>query len=143
MGEQLKVFTVEEANQLIPVLTELLTVLKEKHSHAVDLEAQIDALELVSNPDSDLSVEELNVHLEKHREAADDFYKIVDEIQSYGCFLKDAEMGLIDFYAVLEGKVVYLCWKLGERKVEHWHEIGKGYAFRQPLKSHAKDKGED
>ena len=133
MDNELKVFTVEEANQLTPILTGLIHELKEKQNQAVHIEAQIDALEIIGNTEDKKSKQEIAVLTKKHQDLVTDFYEMIDKIQSYGCLFKDAEAGLIDFYSMMDGKVVYLCWKLGEEKVDHWHEIGKGYAYRRPL----------
>ena len=132
MSNQVRTFTVEEANQLIPALSELLVELKHKQNQVVDMEAQIDALELVSEGD-DRSIAELNSLTEQHHERVSEFYRAVDRIHNYGCLLKDVEIGLIDFYSVIDGKVVYLCWKLGEQSVGHWHDVEKGFPFRKPL----------
>ena len=61
------------------------------------------------------------------------FYGIVDEIHETGCVLKDVDLGLVDFYGYHKGRMVYLCWKLGESEVSYWHEIGHGYIHRQPI----------
>jgi len=55
----------------------------------------------------------------------------VDELGSIGVELKDYESGLIDFPGRHQGRDIYLCWKLGEDKVTHWHELHSGYAGRQ------------
>jgi hypothetical protein len=47
--------------------------------------------------------------------------------------LKDPELGLIDFPSLRDGKVVYLCWRLGETAIAYWHDTDTGYASRQPL----------
>ena len=47
--------------------------------------------------------------------------------------MKDPNKGLIDFPALLDGRVVYLCWKLGEETVEHWHELTAGFDNREPV----------
>jgi len=133
MDNELKVFSIEEANQLIPVLRELIHQLKEKQDQAVHVEAQIDALEIVGGTDNPKSKKEVDSLVKKHQDIVTDFYEIIDKIQSFGCLLKDLEMGLVDFYSVMDGKVVYLCWKLDEHKINHWHEIGKGFMYRQPL----------
>jgi hypothetical protein len=54
-------------------------------------------------------------------------------LERLGVTLKDAQIGLIDFYGYRDGQLVELCWKLGEPAVEHWHRIGDGFAGRQPL----------
>ncbi len=133
MDPQLRTFTVEEAQALIPNLTALLIQLKEKQKKAMGLETQIDALELIADRESERSVQELNQLIEKHHAEATEFYAIVDKIHGHGCVLKDAQTGLIDFYAVINGKVVYLCWKLGEKAIDHWHDVGKGFSSREPL----------
>ncbi|TMB93458.1 MAG: DUF2203 family protein, partial [Chloroflexi bacterium] len=63
--------------------------------------------------------------------------ELAERVQSYGCELKDMEMGLIDFRWLREDREVYLCWKLGEARVEHWHELETGFAGRQPLEEEA------
>ena len=47
--------------------------------------------------------------------------------------LKDPRLGLVDFPMEYEGRVVLLCWHLGEPQVQFWHELDAGYAGRQPL----------
>jgi hypothetical protein len=54
-------------------------------------------------------------------------------IQELGCELKDIDMGLVDFPALREGRVVYLCWRYGEDRLRYWHELDAGFAGRQPL----------
>lgn len=57
----------------------------------------------------------------------------IDELRSLGLEPKGAVDGLVDFPAVMDGRVVYLCWKLGETEVTHWHEVNAGFAGRQSL----------
>ena len=131
---QLKVFTTEEANQLIPKLTERLTQLIVLKVEILAKEAEIDALEILyPEKGKGKSSPEVAQEVELYNEAVNRFYASIDEIHEWGCFLKDLEMGLVDFYTLHEGRVVYLCWKLGEPEVAFWHEVGRGYAFRQPL----------
>ena len=47
--------------------------------------------------------------------------------------LKDAELGLVDFYGKLDGRDIFWCWKHGEDHIGHWHEIEAGFAGRRPL----------
>ena len=134
MDHELRTFTTNEVNQLIPALTPLLLKRKEKQEHAVKLEAQIDALELISEGSGESSVKELRRLTEAHHKEATEFYAVIEAIHRHGCLVKDVEKGLVDFYSVIEGKVVYLCWMLGEEKVAHWHEVGQGFGQRQPLR---------
>jgi len=54
-------------------------------------------------------------------------------IRSWGIELKDAERGLVDFYAERNGQIVYLCFLYGEDDVKWWHTLEGGFAGRQPL----------
>ena len=58
---------------------------------------------------------------------------LAEQINELGCELKDIDQGLIDFRTEMDGREVYLCWKLGEERVEWWHELDTGFAGRQPL----------
>ena len=57
----------------------------------------------------------------------------VEEINAHGCICKGVEQGLIDFPCVLGSEVVFLCWQLGEPKVNFWHRIDDGFAGRRAL----------
>lgn len=57
----------------------------------------------------------------------------VTRIIQTGCLIKDLDVGLIDFPAMLKGEEIYLCWKLGEERIEYWHSIHDGFAGRKPL----------
>ena len=58
---------------------------------------------------------------------------LVEEIIGMGVALKDVDQGLVDFPAVHDGRVVYLCWKQGEDEIRFWHDLDTGFAGRQPL----------
>ena len=57
------------------------------------------------------------------------------EIDSIGVQVKDLEQGLLDFPSLMDGKLVLLCWKLGEPAITHWHTEEEGFAGRKPLDS--------
>jgi hypothetical protein len=57
----------------------------------------------------------------------------VEKIQQSGCQVKDLDEGVIDFPSLKAGEEIYLCWKLGEKHIEHWHGIDEGFAGRQRL----------
>jgi hypothetical protein len=60
--------------------------------------------------------------------------ELESELADLGIELKDYLMGLIDFRCRMDGRDVYLCWKLGEPTVAYWHELDAGYNGRQRLK---------
>jgi hypothetical protein len=66
-------------------------------------------------------------------DAMEKLEKEIQKLEDYGCVLKDMSTGLLDFPAVRLGSRVWLCWKLGERKVSFWHGLNEGYAGRKPI----------
>jgi len=64
--------------------------------------------------------------------------EIATEIEEMGCFLKDIDLGLVDFPSEMEGDVVFLCWQYGEAQVIAWHSIESGFGQRRPLPDAAK-----
>ncbi len=57
----------------------------------------------------------------------------LEELEHVGCVFKGFEQGLVDFYGKLDGRDVFWCWKVGEDRIEHWHDLEAGYAGRQPV----------
>ena len=57
----------------------------------------------------------------------------VRQIDAWGVNLRDIGTGLVDFPALVNGRPVWLCWKLGEDDIAYWHELDAGIAGRQPL----------
>ena len=94
-------------------------------------------------------IRELNPEIQKARDAAafDGFSKsgveyveavshlmlLIHQVKDMGVILKDADKGLCDFPYMRKGKVVYLCWQLGEERIEYWHDIEAGFGGREPL----------
>jgi len=124
-----RLFSLSEANRLIPTLEEHLTAVKRGKSVLIETKDEIKKASKNAQfgggsfvaPHYILALEQINDHLR--------------EIQEMGVLVKDVEMGLCDFPHLYKGRVVYLCWKLGESKVGWWHEVHSGYAGRQPLDS--------
>jgi len=57
----------------------------------------------------------------------------VARLDGWGITLRDIQTGLIDFPALVAGRQVWLCWRLGEDEVAWWHELTTGVAGRRPL----------
>jgi hypothetical protein len=122
-----KLFTVEEANALLPKLQELLDnlafhrdAMREKAPHLEPI-LRAAAADGGGRIGSEYGVEAYKLYL------------AIERIQELGVLLKDLDMGLLDFPHEREGRVVFLCWHPPEERIEYWHEIEAGYAGRQPL----------
>ena len=63
----------------------------------------------------------------------DQMQAAVARIDGWGITLRDIDTGLIDFPALVSGRQVWLCWRLGEGPVEWWHELDDGFSGRRPL----------
>ena len=82
---------------------------------------------------NDVYAEEL-AHVQQELEKdGEQLREYVRELEVLGVEPKSGPEGLVDFPAVLDGRIVYLCWKLGEPEVLHWHELDAGFAGRQSL----------
>jgi len=57
----------------------------------------------------------------------------VERLIAWDVTLRDIETGLVDFPALVSGRQVWLCWRLGEADVAWWHELSTGVAGRRPL----------
>ena len=126
-----RLFTVEEANALIP---ELRPVVEELLGSFREIRAEIEAA--ASQAKLPLGSPELGRHLEERAVAPrlfDRVKKLVEQIHSSGCLVNGPEAGLIDFPCLLNNEIVFLCWKYGEPGIGYWHRIPDGFAGRRPL----------
>lgn len=124
-----RTFTLTEAKQLLPQLEEQLLAVKEEkdvlvHSHGEIKKASANAQ---SNGGSFAGP--------RYIRALERISDSVEAIQEMGVLVKDLDIGLCDFPCQMNGRVVYLCWKLGEPEIRFWHEVEDGYTGRQPLET--------
>jgi hypothetical protein len=63
----------------------------------------------------------------------DQMQAAVIEVGSWGIVLRDIQTGLVDFPALVAGRQVWLCWRLGEDEVGWWHELSEGFGGRRRL----------
>ena len=78
--------------------------------------------------------------VEQHgRGETDQVRALVEELQGLGCYFKGVEEGLVDWYSYYAGRPVFLCWKLGEPRIEWWHQIDAGFVGRQPILPNQRD----
>jgi hypothetical protein len=129
-----KIFTLEQANAMLPLVRAIMKDLAELSRDVLERRERLAFL--LSGRDaksSDLYRDELaqiEEELQKDNERLRDY---VRELHELGVEPKNGPEGLVDFRCLMDGRVVYLCWKLGEPKIGHWHELDAGFAGRQPL----------
>ena len=129
-----KLFTVEEANARLPLIRAIVKDLADLSRDVIERRQRLSHLLAGRNVDADdpYSAELVQVEneLEKDGERLQEY---VEELRQLGVEPKNGPEGLVDFPAMIDGRLVYLCWKLDEPEVTHWHEIDVGFAGRQPL----------
>lgn len=127
-------FTAPEADAL---LSQVRTVMEEvqRRKLAFDqLQGEVEKLEgrLAGNGHLGES-ERLAERQEAVRQIGAQIAELVEKVQALGVEVKDLTTGLVDFRALREGREVYLCWRVGESRVEWWHPLEGGFATRQHL----------
>jgi hypothetical protein len=128
-----KLFTVEEANRMLPLVRAIAADLADLSDSVMDRRHRLNHLTAGRElDDGDVYGDEL---AEVEKDLQRDTEKLqgyVEELRQLGVEPKGLD-GLVDFPSMLDGRVVYLCWKLGEPAILHWHEIDAGFQGRQPL----------
>jgi hypothetical protein len=71
----------------------------------------------------------------EHQQLAASLKTALNRILAAGCLIKDLDVGLLDFPAVIDNEDVYLCWKLGEDRIRFYHRQDEGFAGRKPIDS--------
>ena len=132
-----KTFTLQEAAQLIPKLSEWLREAIEAKSEAAKIEGELRALAARINALGGVEIDPAAVGQRKrtHQRAAQRLRRVLGAIEESGCLVKDLDVGLIDFPARLGAEEVYLCWKLGETRIDYWHRPDEGFTGRKRIRN--------
>ena len=134
-------FTVDQANRTLPLVRRIVEDVVREHRR---WQEKILELELVASTAAAAAVgaeraapsssDERVAAIERDTMAiARDIDAFERELEELGIVLKDRRLGLIDFPGEIDGRKVWLCWRLGEPAVQYWHDLEAGYAGRQPL----------
>lgn len=132
----MKFFSAERANALIPKIAPLVEeLLRKRRDLAIKL--------LESDPALRANAQAHGGRLAGLRspfppprfgELKSEIVRLIHRIESFGCIVKDIDLGTVDFPSTRGGEPMYLCWKAGEPAVTHWHGTDEGFAGRKPLK---------
>ncbi|HEU4383782.1 MAG TPA: DUF2203 domain-containing protein [Anaeromyxobacteraceae bacterium] len=135
MADAPKMFTLEEANALVPTL-------QLEFGRVARLRAELGPLiERVGGADAAVAILQegagapggLEREAGRLKEVAADIAATVERVNELGCVVKDLDIGLVDFFSLRENEPVFLCWQFGEPGVVHWHPIDEGFAGRRPI----------
>jgi hypothetical protein len=126
-----KIFTVVEAQNTLPLVRVIVRDVMDRYTvlrtRLKELRIGRDAFLAATSTDPrrDLPPDIADI--------VDDLRSYVEELEGLGCFLKDPEIGLVDFYGEVNGEIVYLCWRHGEDRLRYYHGLHSGYSARQLL----------
>ena len=138
-------YDLDAANARLPELRAILAALRDQRADLIRLRDQVlerqeaveagggRATEGSADPDESASDDELRLIRLRMQGVIDQMQAGVARIDALGITLRDIESGLIDFPALVSGRQVCLCWRLGEDDVAWWHELTGGFSSRQPL----------
>lgn len=127
-----KLFTLEEAERTLPLVKRIV------HDLTVEYPAWREAVGrfeiLTGGARADWGeTQELIEAREEVSAHAERINRYLQELEAVGCVFKGFEAGLVDFYSLREDRPIFLCWRLGEKRITHWHEVESGFAGRQPI----------
>ncbi|MBV8053694.1 MAG: DUF2203 domain-containing protein [Deltaproteobacteria bacterium] len=126
-----KIFSLAEANELIPRLEIAIRQLQSKTGELRRSIAEVVKLDPAARQ---LPLPQIIERYPQLRESANQVAQAAEKIETYGCLLKDIDQGLVDFpWEIEEDRIVFLCWQFGEPAVIAWHPVEAGFAQRQPL----------
>jgi hypothetical protein len=129
-----RLYTLDEAEALLPRLTPILEAIRDAQREHSDAEAEVEQLQkAIGSNGHGVKADRVAKAREAMARAATVLREQVGELDALGVELKDPSTGLIDFRARRQGRIVYLYWRLGEPRIDWWHELDTGFAGRQPL----------
>ena len=127
-----KLFTLAEANRTLPLVKRIVQDIMTVYPEWKDLVAQYELVAAQAKPEWGESTEQLAL---KGRvdAVATRINGFLRELEQIGCEFKGFDEGLVDFHGRLDEREILWCWKSGEDRITHWHELESGFAGRQPI----------
>lgn len=126
-----RVFTVDEANRTLPLVSRIVEDIVRDYARWRE---KVEAYELEVARTTRGETNEDAARLERDaQQLAAEIERYLGELAALDVQFKGFDLGLVDFPARKDDRDVMLCWRLGEPRVEYWHEVDGGFAGRQPL----------
>jgi hypothetical protein len=132
-----RIFTAREINGLVPKLEKLFETVDALKARLRQLKSKMDVLEMIwgeevhseTNPDH----REYLHYVQEIESTKKEYESALQKFAELEAVVKSLDQGLVDFYGVIDGRLVFLCWKRGEKGVEFFHHLEEGFAGRQPI----------
>jgi hypothetical protein len=125
----MKTFTIEQANRALPLVRRIVQDIVDEYARWQEMVKSLDVL-AASSVRGNSDIARLQQDIQQAARTIDGY---VRELTELGIEVKGMDVGLVDFPGEIGGRRVYLCWRLGEPAVSHWHELDAGFAGRRPL----------
>jgi hypothetical protein len=125
----MKTFTIEQANRALPLVRRIVQDIVDEYARWQEMMKSLDVL-AASSVRGNSDIARLQQDIQQAARTIDGY---VRELTELGIAVKGMDVGLVDFPGEIGGRRVYLCWRLGEPAVSHWHELDAGFAGRRPL----------
>ena len=132
-----RIYTPREANGLIPGVEDIFNDLDRIRTRLKQIKNKVDVLEMLwgdeiqseSNPDN----REYGHYMDEIEQARKDYDESTKKFGELEALVKSVDNGLLDFYGVIDQRLVFLCWKRGEPGIEYYHHLEEGFSGRQPI----------
>jgi hypothetical protein len=123
-------FTIDQANRALPRVGRLATDVVQTYRrwHELLVASEVDAAHRIPFAEAPPSHSE-----DELQRLAAHIATCIAELEALGVSFRGFEDGLVDFPSQIGGRLAYLCWRLGEPAVEHWHEADDGFDRRMPI----------
>jgi len=123
-------FSLQEANELLPKI-------KSNVERIVQLRDEINLLDNTRIEFDDKSIENMILEMELNKSFHEknlEMYSIIEELIKKGCIIRELTTMEIDLYSRFNKKEIVFCWRPGDEKILHWHELHEDCKKRQPIK---------
>lgn len=127
-----KYFSLEEANRTLPYVRQVVEDIVKEYDRWRECIYRYEVIAAAARADEGETDEQVRLRSDVDQ-IARRINAFIEELNTVGCVFKGFEGGLVDFRSKLDGRDIFLCWKLGESEIRYWHEVDAGFAGRQEL----------
>jgi len=128
------VFSLEQAAAMLPLLRLIVADISLGHRDLTDRRADLHSLIRRKKPQIDEfyseEIEETRQDLVTESRQLDDY---IEELENLGVILRSAQEGIVNFPTLVDDKIAYFIWRMGDKEITHWYRPAEGYADRKPI----------